>query len=518
MNDNVFIAGVKEKYPSELLEGRVNIEANVIGCMVSDMLLAEDTNIDASKFITKDARLIFKVIQILRQKKCAVFDEVSVLTYVKGDIKDQIDSVGGISAVNNLAACVNVKNYDSYLDDLLKSNIILDMHTFGFNLLSPIEYNGKTIKPLKLFAKMSSDQVTDWYTAKLESFGTGYSSKVLEEEELDITDEFIQSLEDGEEAGCPFEYFDDDCEGNSVAALPYFSKVVNGIPDGFTIVGGYSNVGKTTLILTILFSMMHMGRKCMVISNEQRSKVFKIGFLLLILTKHFNYYNLTKTKLINGNINSTDREYIKKAQDYWRNNYKGKMYFISIPDSDVGLAIKKMRIGILNKGINTCVYDTFKCDWTTNTNDSSWVSLIKDSRRFEALSRKYPGTQVICTLQLAINTLGKLFLDSSVLSMSKQIKEVCDLMILCRTIYQEELDQTSKYYCDPFKTVLRDGKWVDEPWLPKPNKMYRAVFIEKNRSGFVSSDTGIGYIFGFQGEWGIWSDSAKAKFKHGWIQ
>jgi hypothetical protein len=518
MNNDMFIAGVKEKYPSELLEGRVNIEANVIGCMVSDMLLAEDTNLDASKFLTKDARLIFNVIKALRAKKCAVFDEVSVLTYVKDDVKEKLDLIGGVSAVKNIADCVNVKNYDSYLDDLLKANIILDMHKFGFNLLNPIEYEGKIIKPLKLFSKMSSDQVTDWYTAKLESFGTGYSSKVLEEEELDITDDFIQSLEDGEEAGCPFEYFDDDCNGKPVPALPYFSKVVNGIPDGFTIVGGYSNVGKTTLILTILFSMMHMGRKCMVISNEQRSKVFKIGFLLLILTKHFNYYNLTKTKLINGNISVTDREYIAKAQEYWRKHYKGQMYFISIPDSDVGLAIKKMRIGILNKGIQTLVYDTFKCDWTNNSNDSSWVSLIKDSRRFEALARKYPGTQVICTLQLAINTLGKLFLDSSVLSMSKQIKEVCDLMILCRTIYQEELDQGSKFYCDPFKTVQKDGKWVDEPWLPKPNKMYRAVFIEKNRSGSVSSDTGVGYIFGFQGEWGIWSDSAKAKFRHGYIQ
>ena len=53
-----------------------NIEGNIIGCMVSDMLLAEDTNIDSSKFITKDARLIFNIIKILRDKKCAVFDEI----------------------------------------------------------------------------------------------------------------------------------------------------------------------------------------------------------------------------------------------------------------------------------------------------------------------------------------------------------------------------------------------------------------------------------------------------------
>lgn len=521
MNKEVFIPGVTEKYPEELLDGRVNIEANVIGCMVGDMLLAEDTNIDSSKFITKDARLIFGIIKTLREKKCAVFDEVSVLTYVSDDVKERLNMIGGVNAVKNIADLVNIKNYESYLDNLLKSNIILDMHTFGFNVLSPIEYQGKIIKPLKLFSKMSSEQVTDWYTAKLESFGTGYSSKVLEEEEIDFTDEFIESLERGEDAGTPFEYFDDDVNGDPVPALKYFSKQVNGIPDGMTIIGGFSNVGKTTLILTIVLSMLHAGRKCMIISNEQRSKAFKVGFLLLILTKHFNYYNLTKTKLTNGNITEEDRKYIKAAQDYWRENYKGKLWFISIPDSDVGLAIKKFRIGILNRGITTCVYDTFKCDFSSNSDDNTWVSLIKDSRRLEALSRKYPGTQVICSLQLAINSLGKLFLDSSVLSMSKQIKEVCDLMILCRSMYQEEFDQGSKYYCNPFKSKenKETGKWEDVPWIPKPDMVYRAVFIEKSRSsGAVSSDTGIGYIFAFQGQWGLWSDAAKAKFKHGYIQ
>jgi hypothetical protein len=429
--------------------------------------------------------------------------------------------MGGVQAVKNIADCVNIRNYDAYLDNLLKSNIILDMHTFGFNLLDPIEYEGKTIKPLKLFSKMTSEQVTDWYTAKLESFSTGYSSKVLEEEELDLSDEFIESLESGEEAGTPFEFFDDDEDGNPVPALKYFSKQVNGIPDGMTIIGGFSNVGKTTLILTLLMSMLHEGRKCMVISNEQRSKVFKVGFLLLLLTKHFNYYNLTKTKLTNGNITAEDKKYIKKAQEYWREHYKGRIWFISIPDSDVNFAVKKFRIGILNKGIQTCVYDTFKCDFSSNGDDQTWVSLIKDSRKLEALSRKYPGTQMICSLQLAINSLGKLFLDSSVLSMSKQIKEVCDLMILCRAMYSEEFDKTSKFYCRPFKTVQDEvtGEWKNIEWEPKPDTVYRAVFIEKSRSsGAVSSDTGVGYIFSFLGQWGLWSDAAKAKFSHGFIQ
>ena len=524
MSDNVYISGVTDTIPKELLEGRVNIEANVIGAMVNDMLLVEDTNIDSSKFLTKDARLIYEILKTLREKKCTVFDEVSVLTYISEDVREKLEQSGGFKAIKNMADCVNNQNYDSYLDNLLKSNMLIDMQKFGFNLLEPIKHNGKTISPLKLFSKMTSEQVTDWYTAKLESFGTGYSSRVLEEEEIDFTDEFIQSLEDGEEAGTPIEYFDDTVDGKPSKCLPYFSKQINGIPSGMTIIGGYSNVGKTTLVIQILMSLMHSSpdHKCMIISNEQRSKNFKIGFLLLILTTHFNYWNLTKTKLINGNINDEDKKYIKMAQNYWRKQYKGRMYFISIPDSDVNLAIKKMRIGILNKGIKTCVYDTFKIDFSSNNDDNSWISLIKDSRKFESLSRKYPGTQVICTLQLAINTLGKLFLDSSVLSMSKQIKEVCDLMILCRSMYSEEFDPNeSKYYCRPYRTERNpqnSNEWIDKPWVPEPGQIYRNVFIEKSRSsGNISSDTGVSYIFHFRGEWGLWTDSAKSRTRHGYI-
>jgi hypothetical protein len=102
--------------------------------------------------------------------------------------------------------------------------------------------------------------------------------------------------------------------------------------------------------------------------------------------------------------------------------------------------------------------------------------------------------------------------------MSKQIKEVCDLMILCRSMYAEEFDSNSNYYCRPFKSVenKQTGGWDDQPWVPSKDRVYRAVFIEKSRSsGAVSSDTGVGYIFSFQGQWGLWNDVAKARFRHG---
>ena len=106
MSSNVYISGVTSTIPKELLEGRVNIEANVIGSMVNDMLLVEDTNIDSSKFITKDARLVYEILKTLREKKCTVFDEVSVLTYISEDVRNKLEDSGGFKAIKNMADCV----------------------------------------------------------------------------------------------------------------------------------------------------------------------------------------------------------------------------------------------------------------------------------------------------------------------------------------------------------------------------------------------------------------------------
>lgn len=108
--NNLYISGVTDTIPKELLDGRINVEANIIGSMVNDMLLVEDTNIDSSKFLTRDARLIYGILKILREKKCAIFDEVSVLTYMSDDVKEKLENIGGFKAIKNMADCVNNQN------------------------------------------------------------------------------------------------------------------------------------------------------------------------------------------------------------------------------------------------------------------------------------------------------------------------------------------------------------------------------------------------------------------------
>ena len=49
---DVFIAGVKEKYPKEVLEGRLTVEGNVIACCYIDPLLIDECDFKSTDFIT----------------------------------------------------------------------------------------------------------------------------------------------------------------------------------------------------------------------------------------------------------------------------------------------------------------------------------------------------------------------------------------------------------------------------------------------------------------------------------
>lgn len=518
MKKDVFITGITEKYPSELLEGRISIEGNVIASLWKDCLLIDECELETKDFITKDGAYYFALAKNLRQKGFSSFDEVTVLSNLTEELELGFVNRGGWDAIQNIIDVINITNWETYLDILYRENIILGLHNDGFNVLKEIESNGKKIIPLKLFRKMDSESVLDWYESRLTTYGTGYSSKVLEEEEIDFDDEFIESCIEGSESGVPFDIAGIDVDGNNMNCLPFLSNQIGGLSDGtFSILGGYSSTGKSTLWTTILMGLLYHGRKVLIISNEQKIKAFKVQFLVWVLGKHFRYFKLTKKKMLNGDLSNDDKEMLKKAQEYWRKNHKGKVKFIAIPDANMSLVKKKIRENVLRYNYDCVLYDTLKIDMNT-TDTKDFLSLIKDSRDLDVLAKKH-NIIMLASLQLAINTLGKLFLDASVLSMSKQIKEVLENLFLMRNVYPEELDpKNKKYYCKPFQLKKIGDKWVEEEYKPDPTAVWRCLFLDKSRSSSNSSDTGVAYLLKFDGEHGIFRELCMCRPKHGNIQ
>lgn len=511
--------GVKEKYPEQLLKGRLTIESNVIGCIWKDALLMDETPLTCKDFLTKDAAYYFSIANNLRKKGFTSFDEVTVLSNIGEELLTGFNERGGWEPIQHVIDVINNQNWETYLDMLYRENILVSLHNDGFNLLQEIDMNGKRLIPLQMFRKMDSESVLDWYEARMTTYGTGYSSKVLEEEVIDFDDDFIKKCEEGLESGIPFDIAGEDINGNEINCLPFLSRQIDGLLDGtFNILGGYSSTGKSTIWVTILMGLLYRGRKVLIISNEQKIKVFKIQFMIWILGKYLRYFKLSKKKMKNGDLTIDDRAAITKVQQYWHENYKGRVKMISIADANMPLVKKKIRENVLKYGYDTVLYDTMKLDFENSRTNKEYLDLIKDSRDFDAISKKY--NIIMCaSLQLAINTTGKLFLDASVLSMSKQIKETLETLLLMRVVYREELDkENKKLYCNPFRLKKVNDKWIEEPYEPDPASVYRMLFPEKTRNGSNSSDTGVCYLLKFDGEHGIFREVAQCRPKHGYIQ
>ena len=125
---------------------------------------------------------------------------------------------------------------------------------------------------------------------------------------------------------------------------------------------------------------------------------------------------------------------------------------------------------------------------------------------------------MLASLQLAMNTKGKLFMDGSELSMSKQSIEVMETLLLMRSVYSEEVTKDDKkYYCRPFRLKKGENGWFEEEYEPDPTGVYKALFVSKGRNGINSNDSGVGYLLAFDGGHGVFKEVAQARFKHGWI-
>ena len=519
MTKSLFLTGINKKYPEELLKGTLEAEGNVCAAIFKDPLLLDDSALTKDCFITKDGRFYFGLAKMLRERGLYVFDEVSILTNSSPEVLERFNENGGYDQIESMTNVINTNNWESYLGALHRKVVLRKLYADGFNVMQDVTINNKTINQLKLFDKMSAEEIMEYYEVKLASYESGYSTKILEEEEIDFDDEFFDSCEEGLENGVPFATAGEDVDGEEITCLPYLSNHIMGFEDGtFSIVGGYSSTGKSTLYVTILMGLLEdPNRKALIISNEMQCKAYKINLVVWTLCKRFKYFNITKKKLMSGNLTTEDKKMLKKAQEYWREKYKGRLKFVSIPTADMSLVKREIRKNVLRFGYNIALYDTMKLDFNSSPDKKEYLSLIKDSRDFDEISKKY-NIIMLASLQLAISTLGKLFLDASVLAQSKQIKEVCQNLILIRTIYGEELDSSSKFYLNPYRLKKVNGKWIREEHQLDPQNVYRAIFIDKCRTASNSSDTGQALCYKYKGEFAIFTETAWIQPKHGFIQ
>lgn len=526
MTDNkVFIDGVVEKYPEQLLDGRMTIEGNLLACLFDDPTLYDDIKqqIDVQNFITRDGRFLFGIVKLLREKKYSVIDEVTVLSNCTEEMKDRLTGIGGYKTIQNMASVVDLKNWEAILDAFNKSNILLRLHANGFNLFSEVALtNGKRVKPFDLFSKANCDSntVLAWYEefiSKLSVENSSESTKIIDEKFVDFDDSFFDSISSGEAAGVSFADAGEDVNGNTISMFPFLSRNILGFARGTTsALAAHSGCGKSTLMLNIVMCLLSKGLKGVFISNEMSLQDLKVILILIVTTRYLGYWGVTKKKLKSGDLTDTDREKLREGAKYWKEHFEDQLKIVTMSDSDSMLSEQIIKKEALRNGIDFYVVDTFKLNISDSTGDGSfWLDLVRDSRALDSLAKKYDLIGLY-TIQLASNSLGSLFLDASALSMSKAIKEVLSNLIMFRKIYPEELEAGGPFDLKPFRSEQQDdGSWKDVPYtLEDPSAVYRVLSLDKSRSGSDSGDSGVCYLIKYRGDFGKFSETCKVRPVH----
>ena len=518
IDKSLFIAGVCEKYPEELLEGRISIEGNVIACLAKDVTLIDDSKLNSKLFLSKDGRFYFGLIDDIRKKKFNYIDEVTILSNSSEKVLKVFEEKGGFDALQNMIDVVNLSNYHTYLDLLYRENLLCSLYLDGFNLFKEIEINKKSIPPIKLFRKMTSSQIIDFLDSKVASYDVGQNSEVLEEEDIYFDDNFIEELEEETDLGVPYDVCGIDINGDVINGFKFLSNQTLGLHRGhLMMLAGFSSVGKSSIFVTLIMSLLYRGEKIVVISNEERIKKMKNKIMIWILARHNKYFKITRSKLSSGQFTEEDKIEIKKAQKYWNDNYKGCLKYITIDTNDISLIKKKIRDSHLRYGFTGFLLDTFKLNDDSFNGERQDLSLVRDSRELHNLAMKY-NLIGMCSCQCGERFKGTLVLTANVLAGSKQTKEILQQLLMCRSVYPEELQEGSKYYIHPFRHKKVGNKWIEEPYEIDPEAVYILLFVEKNRDGVDTPSDNISYLLKFDGAFCTFKEVAKARVRHGFIQ
>ena len=217
--------------------------------------------------------------------------------------------------------------------------------------------------------------------------------------------------------------------------------------------------------------------------------------------------------MLAGEFTEEDEAQLKDVIQYWKDTYKNKIRIITTNDADIKIAKKKIRDSALKDGFTTFIVDTFKINESDMSSSRTDLALVRDSRDLAKIAQRF-NMIGFASVQLAERERGKIFLDSSVLSNSKQIKEILENLFLIRPVYDEELDPESKLYCKPFQLKKIGGKWVEEAGEPDRSLVWRMLFVEKNRNGDNSSDTGKAYLLKFSGDTALFREVFQCRPKH----
>ena len=131
--------------PKQLLKNRGAIECNFVFSLWKDSSIYEDyeplINPDTD-LISEDGKFYFHILSGVHDLGFEVIDNMVVTSYLmdRETLKAEFDKRGGYRTVAEILDTIQTDNIDGYYDELVKSNMLINLHKYGFDVLDHIDH------------------------------------------------------------------------------------------------------------------------------------------------------------------------------------------------------------------------------------------------------------------------------------------------------------------------------------------------------------------------------------------
>lgn len=407
------------------------------------------------------------------------FDDITVSTKVKEyNVAEQFKEYGGMRTIIDAVDIVktNSDNVDYYYETIKKNYTVRQLYLlFGEKVL---------IKKNKYdYDKMTREQLTTYWTDKMNTIGLGEVTRYEVEDLYIDADEFMRKLEEESSEMLPF----------------YNSYMMNSITQGVAkgsvmMFGGFGNTGKSSMMAEkFVMSCIANREKTIIVLNEEDAQAFRQKIVLSIMFHEF-HTGIDRKRMANNKLQEKDREKIRQAFARMHELMDGEDALIKVVFMDryVMKDLEKIVRFWANRGYDNLLIDTHKVS-DESRHDKRWEIFVEDMKSIYRMTRKNAGgmdLRTVVTFQLADGALRSRYLGFDAIGEGKASKNEASTVMMFRPIWGDEYPEGKnelKVY--KLKKNDRTGEYEKEEVELEKDKTYYLMFTPKNRTG-ANTDNG----------------------------
>lgn len=452
-----------KELPNELVDGRQEAECNFVISFYKDPELIgmyKDKLTAGDDIITDAGQFYYNLALGMEKVGYSSFDDMAIITYLsdKNTVKRRFDEYGGLSTLHEMMGLINENNAESYYDILAKTNFLTKLYLKGFDVL----------RDMDKYKAMTAEECYDYIEYQISDSMVEGVDKIYSEDVNVGYDDFIDELDTGAEMGYPL-------------GLNTLNYMLGGLhPGTMTLLGAPIGQGKTSgSVPIIIMKNLEEGRNVLVISNEQTCKEYRQLMLTYALFNNSDLKGcgLNRKKIARGHFTPEQKEELRKAGE-WLKNLKGHVRFVELQDYNTA-SVRKIITKYSKIGYPIVIYDVLKP--ADGASDRAWAEFSACAETLFQMAKK-TKVALVCTFQLAPDSLTRKYLDLSSIGKSRGIAETCHACIMFRPVFNNEYEDLHPYNY----RQTEDGKKVKVLLDLDPEKHYIILFVPKNRSGEVA--------------------------------